>query len=104
MLTYSQKEMFSLNKSKHGVAFIDKLPSEEDKVVLTKLIDRCYKYSVAINSYTQLHPFPSEALIMALLLEQHKLIEKLTALLNTYWRSVYWLYNLVSRITCHTGG
>lgn len=30
----------------------------------------------------QLHPFPSEALIMALLLEQHKLIDKLKSLMQ----------------------
>lgn len=52
--------------------FIDKLPSEEDKVVLTKLLDKCHKYAVAINSHD--HPFPAEPLIMSLLLSQHKLI------------------------------
>ena len=30
--------------------FIDKLPAEEDKVVLTKLLDSCHKYSVAMNA------------------------------------------------------
>ena len=64
--------------------FIDKLPSDEDKAVLTKLLDNCHKYSVAINNYTQLHPFPSEALIMALLLEQHKLIEKLKSMMQSF--------------------
>lgn len=48
--------------------FIEKLPSDEDKVVLGKLLKDCYKYSVAINSHAQTHPFPSESLIMALLL------------------------------------
>jgi hypothetical protein len=52
--------------------FIDKLPSEEDKVVFTKLLDSCYKYAVAINSHD--HPFPAEPLIMSLLLSQHELI------------------------------
>ena len=63
--------------------FIEKLPSDEDKVVLTKLFQSCYKYSVAINNHTQLHPFPSEALIMALLLEQHKLIEKIKLMMQS---------------------
>ncbi|MPZ08281.1 MAG: hypothetical protein GEU26_18010 [Nitrososphaeraceae archaeon] len=57
--------------------YIDKLPSEEDKVVLTKLLNGCYKYAVAINSHAQLHPFPAESLIMSLLLSQHKLINQL---------------------------
>lgn len=31
--------------------FIDKLPSKEDKAVLTKLLNSCYKYSLAINCH-----------------------------------------------------
>jgi hypothetical protein len=46
--------------------FIDKLPNDEDKVVLTKLLDSCYEFAVAINNHAQEHPFPSESLIMAL--------------------------------------
>jgi hypothetical protein len=63
--------------------FIEKLPTDEDKVVLTKLLNSCYKYSLAINNHTQLHPFPSEALITALLLEQHKLIDKLKSMMQS---------------------
>jgi hypothetical protein len=62
--------------------FIEKLPSDEDKAVLTKLLNSCYKYSLAINNHVQLHPFPSEALIMALLLKQHKLINKLKSMMQ----------------------
>ena len=29
--------------------FIDGLPFDKDKAVLTKLLDDCYKYSIAIN-------------------------------------------------------
>ena len=61
-------------------SFIDKLPSDEDKVVLTKLLNECYKYSVAINDHAQTHPFPSESLIMSLLLTQHKLINQLKSM------------------------
>ena len=50
--------------------YIDKLPSEEDKVVLTKLLNDCYKYAVAMNDHAQLHPFPAESLIMSLFLSQ----------------------------------
>jgi hypothetical protein len=61
--------------------FIDKLPSEDDKAVLTKLLNDCYKYSVAMNNHAQTHPFPSESLIMALLLIQHILINHLKSML-----------------------
>lgn len=60
--------------------FIDKLPSEDDKVLLTKLLNNCYKYAVAINNYD--HPFPTEPLIMSLLLLQHKLIRQLESMLT----------------------
>jgi hypothetical protein len=60
--------------------FIDKLASNGDKAVLTKLLNDCYKYSVAINSHAETHPFSSESLIMALLLTQHKVINKLKSI------------------------
>ena len=63
--------------------FIDKLSSDEDKVVLTKLLNDCYKYSLAINEHTQMHPFPSESLIMALLLTQHKFINQLKSMMQS---------------------
>lgn len=62
--------------------FIEKLPTDEDKVVLTKLLERCYRYSVAINNHTQTHPFPPESLILVLLLTQHKLINHLRSRLS----------------------
>jgi hypothetical protein len=61
--------------------FIDQLSSDEDKAILTKLLNDCYKYSVAINSHAETHPFPSESLIMALLLTQHKLINHLKSMM-----------------------
>ena len=63
--------------------FIDKLSSDEDKVVLTKLLNDCYKYSVAMNNHAQTHPFPSESLIMSLLLIQHKLIHQLKSMMQS---------------------
>jgi hypothetical protein len=62
--------------------FIEKLPSDEDKVVFAKLLDDCYKYSLAINNQAQEHPFPAESLIMSLLLSQHKLIRQLESMLR----------------------
>jgi hypothetical protein len=63
--------------------FIDKLPEDEDKVVLIKLLNSCYKYSLAMNEHTQEHPFPSETLIMTLLLTQHKLIIQLKSMMQS---------------------
>ena len=61
--------------------FIDKLPTDEDKVVFTKLLDSCYKYAVAINSHD--HPFPAEPLILSLLLFQHKMINHLKSIIQS---------------------
>jgi hypothetical protein len=63
--------------------FIDKLSSDEDKAIMTKLLNNCYKYSVAINNHAQEHPFPAESLIMALLLTQHKLINQLKSMIQS---------------------
>ena len=63
--------------------FIEKLPTDEDKVVLTNLLDSCYQYSVAINDHAQEHPFPSESLIMSLLLAQHKLINQIKSMIQS---------------------
>ena len=52
--------------------FSDGLKSEEDKKLFLEMLEKCQKYSVAINAKGK--PFPTEPLIMALLLEQHKLI------------------------------
>jgi hypothetical protein len=52
--------------------FADGLRSEEDKKLFLEMLDKCQKYSIAINAKRK--PFPTEPLIMALLLEQHKMI------------------------------
>jgi hypothetical protein len=52
--------------------FADGLKSEEDKKLFLDMLEKCQKYSVAINAKGK--PFPTEPLIMALLLEQHKMI------------------------------
>ena len=61
--------------------FIEKLPSEDDKAIMTKLLNDCYKYAVAINCYD--HPFPVEPLIMSLLLCQHKMINHLKSIIQS---------------------
>jgi hypothetical protein len=50
--------------------FADSLKSDEDKKLFHEVLDKCQKYAVAINAKGKL--FPTEPLIMALLLEQHK--------------------------------
>jgi hypothetical protein len=47
------------------------------------MLNNCYRYAAAIN--TKIQPFPTEPLIMALLLSQHKMIE--------------WLKDQVSQVT-----
>jgi hypothetical protein len=52
--------------------FADTVESEEDKKLLLKMLNDCQKYALAINAKET--PFPTESLIMALLLAQHKMI------------------------------
>jgi hypothetical protein len=61
--------------------FIEKLLSEDDRARLTKLLNGCYKYAVAINSHD--HPFPAEPVIMTLLLSQHKMINHLKSIIQS---------------------
>lgn len=53
--------------------FADALSSEEHKHLFMKTLNDCRKYAKGINAKGQ--PFPSEAVIMALLLSQHKLVD-----------------------------
>jgi hypothetical protein len=53
--------------------FADSLNSQEYKELFNKMLNDCHKYAAAIN--TKIQPFPTEPLIMALLLSQHKMIE-----------------------------
>jgi hypothetical protein len=48
------------------------LKSEEDKKLFLEMLEKCHKYAIAINAKGK--PFPTEIVIMALLLEQHKMI------------------------------
>ena len=52
--------------------FADSLQTEEDRN-FKKMLNECYKYSIAINIKGE--PFPTEPLIMALLLSQQKMID-----------------------------
>ena len=44
----------------------------EDRVLFRRMLDECYAYAAAINAKGE--PFPAEALLMALVLAQHKAI------------------------------
>jgi hypothetical protein len=57
--------------------FADSLKSEEDRKLFLKLLNDCHRYAVAINAKGA--PFPTEPLIMALLLLQHKMINWLSS-------------------------
>ena len=52
--------------------FADSLKSEEDKNLFLTMLNDCQKYALAINAKGM--PFPTEPLIMALLLTQHNMI------------------------------
>jgi hypothetical protein len=53
--------------------FADSLKTEEDRDLFKKMLNECYKYSVAVNAKGE--PFPDEFLLMALLLSQQKMID-----------------------------
>jgi hypothetical protein len=61
--------------------FADSLKSQEYKELFNKMLNDCYKYSNAINAKGE--PFPTEPLLMSLLLSQHKVIEWLSAQLSS---------------------
>jgi hypothetical protein len=46
------------------------------------MLNDCYKYAAAINAKGE--PFPTEPLIMTLLLSQHKMIDWLTKQISKY--------------------
>ena len=55
---------------------------EEDRDLFNDMLNDCYKYATAINANGE--AFPTESLIMALLLiSQHKMIDWLTKQIST---------------------
>jgi hypothetical protein len=65
------EENVSTREIESWKAFADGLKFEEDKKLFLDM-EKCQKYSIAINAKGK--PFPTEPLIVALLLEQHKMI------------------------------
>ena len=62
--------------------FANNLSSKEDRELFEKMLNDCYKYAAAINAKGQ--PFPTEPVIMALLLSQLKMIDWLTKRISRY--------------------
>ena len=60
--------------------FAGSLNSDEYKEIFNKMLNDCYKYATAVN--TKGEPFPTDPLIMSLLLSQHKMIEWLSTAIN----------------------
>ena len=63
-------------------SFGDRLSSKEDRDLFEKMLNDCYNYAAAINANGE--PFPTEPLIMALLLSQHKMIDWLRELVSKH--------------------
>jgi hypothetical protein len=57
-------------------SFVVSLSSKEDRELFEKMLNDCYKYAAAINAKGE--PFPTEPLLIDLLLSQHKIIDWLT--------------------------
>ena len=58
-------------------SFTTSLNSEEYREIFNKMLSDCYKYANAIN--TKGEPFPTDSLLMSLLLSQQKMIDWLSA-------------------------
>jgi hypothetical protein len=66
------EENISIREIESWKTFADSLKSEDDKKLFLRMLEKCHKYAIAINAKGK--PFPTEPLIMALLLEQNKMI------------------------------
>jgi hypothetical protein len=75
-------EDIAIKEIKSWKGFADSLKSEEDKKLFLKMLNDCFKYATAITAKGQ--PFPTEPLIMALLLSQHKMIKWLSEQISKY--------------------
>jgi hypothetical protein len=58
-------------------SFAASLNSEEYRGIFNKMLSDCYKYAKAINAKGE--PFPTDSLLMSLLLSQQKMIDWLSA-------------------------
>lgn len=56
----------------------------EDRELFNRMLDECYAYAAAINAKGE--PFPAEALLMALVFAQHKMIDLLVKAVKRHER------------------
>jgi hypothetical protein len=64
--------------------FEDALKTEEDRVLFKRMLNNCYKYSTAVNSKGDL--FPTEAVLMSLILQQQKMIDWLIVQISFWFK------------------
>lgn len=76
------KEDILTKEIESSKSFVVSLSSSEDRDLFSDMLNDCYKYATAINAKGE--PFPTEPLIMALLLSQHKMIDWLTKQISKY--------------------
>lgn len=74
--TLFPKENIHAKEIESWRGFAESLESRKDKKLFLKMLNDCQKYALAINAKGI--PFPTEPLIMALLLTQHKMINWLS--------------------------
>ena len=65
--------------------FEDALKTEEDRVLFKRMLNDCYKYSIAINAKGEL--FPTGAVLMSLIFQQQKMIDWLIVQISWFKRS-----------------
>ena len=67
------KEDILTKEIESSKSFVVSLSSSEDRDLFSDMLNDCYKYAAVINANGE--PFPTEPLLMALLLSQHKMID-----------------------------
>jgi hypothetical protein len=80
--TLFPKENIHTKEIESWRGFVESLKSKEDKKLFLKMLNDCEKYALAINAKGT--PFPTEPLIMVLLLTQHKMISWLSEQVSKY--------------------
>ena len=82
MSLFPNEDILTKEEIESRRSFGDSLSSIEDRNLFETILNDCYKYAAAINAKGE--PFPTEPLIMALLLSQHKMIDWLTKPISKY--------------------
>jgi hypothetical protein len=83
MSLFPNEDILTKEEIESWRSFVDNLSSEEeDRDLFQDMLNNCYKYADAINAKGK--PFPTEPLIMALLLLQHKMIDWLTKQISKF--------------------